>query len=206
MAVGRELEVIKHADTHVPRVEEIVCLAIWHEDAYESWVFPSVPWWLLNNPSYLHTRSQNIEKALGYYNSPRFSISGKPVELNDCHNVHEARWYNEQCKLLLFVVNETCYRYQPKLSRENADIADWLIRLTNKQRNWGFSLTYLYLRSVKGFGWNHKRVYRTYCELALHCRIKPKQRLIRVKPEPLHSFTDQRMRVNGLHTRPTWRR
>jgi putative transposase len=36
---------------------------------------------------------------------------------------------------LLFVVNETCYRYQPKLSRENADIADWLIRLTNKQRN-----------------------------------------------------------------------
>jgi putative transposase len=68
---------------------------------------------------------------------------------------------------LLFVVNETCYRYQPKLSRENADIADWLIRLTKKQRNWGFGLCYLYLPKVKGFGWNHKRVYRIYCELTL---------------------------------------
>lgn len=85
----------------------------------------------------------------------------------------------------LFVVSETCYRYQPKLSRENADIADWLIRLTDKQRNWGFGLCYLYLRNVKGFGWNHKRVYRIYCELALNLRIKPKKRLIRAKPEPL---------------------
>ena len=86
---------------------------------------------------------------------------------------------------LLFVVSETCYRYQPKLSRENADIADWLIRLTDKQRNWGFGLCYLYLRNVKGFGWNHKRVYRIYCELTLNLRIKPKKRLIRAKPEPL---------------------
>jgi len=65
----------------------------------------------------------------------------------------------------IFVVSETCYRYQAKLSGENGLIADWLVRLTHNQRNWGFGLCYLYLRNVKGFKWNHKRVYRIYLEL-----------------------------------------
>jgi putative transposase len=84
-----------------------------------------------------------------------------------------------------FVISETCYRYQPTLSDENAEIADWLIRLTHNQRNWGFGLCFLYLRNVKGFGWNHKRVYRIYRALELNLRIKPKKRLVRAKPEPL---------------------
>jgi len=82
-------------------------------------------------------------------------------------------------------ISEVCYRYQPKLSSENTEIADWLIRLTHHQRNWGFGLCFLYLRNVKGYGWNHKRVYRIYRELELNLRIKPKKRLIRDKPEPL---------------------
>jgi len=85
----------------------------------------------------------------------------------------------------IFAISETCYRYHPKLSSENAEIADWLIRLTHNQRNWGFGLCFLFLRNVKGFGWNHKRVYRIYCELELNLRIKPKKRLVREKPEPL---------------------
>ena len=52
-------------------------------------------------------------------------------------------------------------------------------------RNWGFGLCFLYLRNVQGYGWNHKRVYRIYCELELNLRIKPKKRLKRDKPEPL---------------------
>ena len=40
---------------------------------------------------------------------------------------------------------------------------------------WGFGLCYLYLRNVKGFGWNHKRVYRIYRELELNMRIKPRK-------------------------------
>jgi putative transposase len=84
-----------------------------------------------------------------------------------------------------FQISETCYRYRPKLSEENVRIADWLIRLTHNQRNWGFGLCFLYLRNVKGFGWNHKRVYRIYRELELNLRIKPKKRLKRAKPEPL---------------------
>ena len=85
----------------------------------------------------------------------------------------------------LFGLSETCYRYQAKLSDENALIADWLIRVTQNQRNWGFGLCFLYLRNVKGFVWNHKRVYRIYRELELNMRIKPKKRLIRDKPESL---------------------
>lgn len=82
-------------------------------------------------------------------------------------------------------ISETCYRYQPKLSSENAEIADWLIRLTDNQKNWGFGLCYLYLRNVKGYRWNHKRVYRIYRKLELNLRIKPKKRIVRGKPEPL---------------------
>jgi putative transposase len=85
----------------------------------------------------------------------------------------------------LFGISETCYRYQPKLNDENTIIADWLMRLAQNQRNWGFGLCFLYLRNVKGYGWNHKRVYRIYRELELNMRIKPKKRLIREKPEAL---------------------
>lgn len=49
----------------------------------------------------------------------------------------------------------------------------------------GFKLCFFYLRNVKGFEWNHKRVYRIYCELALNLRIKPKRRLKRETPAAL---------------------
>jgi putative transposase len=84
-----------------------------------------------------------------------------------------------------FRISQTCYRYQAKLSDENVQIADWLIRLTHNQRDWGFGLCFDYLRIVKGFAWNHKRVYRIYRELELNLRIHPKKRLKRDKPEPL---------------------
>jgi putative transposase len=84
-----------------------------------------------------------------------------------------------------FGISETCYRYQPKLSGNNAHIADWLLRLTTTNRTWGFGLCFLYLRNVKGYGYNHKRVYRIYRELELNLRIKPKRRLKRDKPDEL---------------------
>jgi putative transposase len=84
-----------------------------------------------------------------------------------------------------FAVSETCYRYQRRLSDGNAVIADWLLRLTFNQKNWGFGMCYLYLRNVKRFAWNHKRVYRIYRELELNLRIKPRKRLVREKPQPL---------------------
>jgi putative transposase len=84
-----------------------------------------------------------------------------------------------------FSISETCYRYQAKLSDDNALIADWLLRLTTTNRTWGFGLCFLYLRNVKEFPYNHKRVYRIYRELELNLRIKPRRRLNREVPDPL---------------------
>lgn len=84
-----------------------------------------------------------------------------------------------------FMISQTCYRYEAILSDENAEIAEWLLRLTECHKRWGFGLCFLYLRNVRGFKWNHKRVYRIYCELELNLRIKPRKRLKRDKPGAL---------------------
>jgi len=42
----------------------------------------------------------------------------------------------------VFVISECCYRYRRLLSQENQTIADWLVRITDSQRNWGFGLCY----------------------------------------------------------------
>ncbi|MDP2050067.1 MAG: IS3 family transposase [Cypionkella sp.] len=84
-----------------------------------------------------------------------------------------------------FGVSETCYRYSPKLKDENEEIADLRVGLTDARKTWGFGLCFLHLRNVKGHPWNHKRVYRLYCELELNLRIKPRKRLKREKPDVL---------------------
>ena len=75
-----------------------------------------------------------------------------------------------------FGVSETCYRYSPKRDEENEMIADLLVGLTEARRTWGFGLCFLHLRNVKGHPWNHKRVYRIYCELELNLRSEPLRR------------------------------
>src|SRR6056297_1472216 len=102
-----------------------------------------------------------------------------------------ARWAVDQKQISIrlacatFSISQTCYRYQPRLSDENAEIADWLLRLTQTQKRWGFGLCFLYLRNVKGYGWNHKRVYRIYRELELNLGIKPRRRIRRDYPGEL---------------------
>jgi putative transposase len=55
------------------------------------------------------------------------------------------------CMSVSVSVSESCYYYQPKLSSQNAVIADWLLRLTTANKRWGFGLCYLHLRNVRGF-------------------------------------------------------
>ena len=95
----------------------------------------------------------------------------------------------KQCSIRLacriFQISQTCYRYRHTLSEDNQLIGQLLLEITNNHKNWGFSLCFLYLRNVKGYPWNHKRVYRIYLELQLNLRIKPKKRLQREKPGKL---------------------
>ena len=76
-----------------------------------------------------------------------------------------------------FHISQACYRYKAQRCIEDDEIAQWLLRLTDNNRNWGFGLCFLYLRNVRGFKWNHKRVYRIYRELELNLRIRPRKRL-----------------------------
>jgi len=93
----------------------------------------------------------------------------------------------QACNFL--IISESGYRYAPKNNAENQRIADWLLRLTTTHKRWGFGLCFAYLRNVKGFVWNHKRVYRIYRELELNLRIKPRRRIKRDRPDPLGEAT-----------------
>ena len=72
-----------------------------------------------------------------------------------------------------FGISETCYRYQAKFSDDNALIAEQLLELTEENTDWSFGLCFSYLHHVESHYWNHKRVYRIYCELALNLRHAP---------------------------------
>lgn len=52
-----------------------------------------------------------------------------------------------------------------------------------------------------GLPYNHKRVYRIYCELELNLRIKPKRRIKRAKPVPLAvpDQINQSLRMDFMH-------
>ena len=51
-----------------------------------------------------------------------------------------------------------------------------LLQLAKKHIGWGFDKMRAAIK-LYGYAWNHKRIRRVYCELALNLRIKPKKRL-----------------------------
>jgi putative transposase len=55
-----------------------------------------------------------------------------------------------------------------RLGDENEEIADLLAGLTTARKTGGFGPCFPHLRNVQGHPWNHKRVYRIYCELELN--------------------------------------
>ena len=85
----------------------------------------------------------------------------------------------------LFGISRTAQRYHRVIDDEQKDISEILIRLAESHKRWGFGLMFRWLRK-NGYHWNHKRVYRIYCELSLNLRIKPKKRLPSRFPTPLH--------------------
>ena len=75
------------------------------------------------------------------------------------------------------------YRYVKKKANNN-EIKAKLTQLAKDHHRWGFRKMAAYLRK-QGNVWNHKKVYRIYCEMELNIRVKPKKRLPAREPRPL---------------------
>lgn len=80
-------------------------------------------------------------------------------------------------------LSRSVYAYQPK-PRDDAPIIGALTSLADKHPRWGFYKLFQVIKR-QGHGWNHKRVYRVYCELKMNLRRKGKKRLPSRNPEPL---------------------
>lgn len=83
----------------------------------------------------------------------------------------------------LFGISRCALRYGAKV-RDDGEIENALRELAEKHRRWGFWKMYQRLR-LDGHGWNHKRVWRVYCQMGLNIRVKPKKRLPSRNPKPL---------------------
>lgn len=75
------------------------------------------------------------------------------------------------------------FRYQAK-KPDDREIQIELQAIAERKPRWGFRKMFAYLKN-QGFRWNHKRVYRVYCEMKLNLRVKPKKRLPSRDPKPL---------------------
>ena len=80
-------------------------------------------------------------------------------------------------------INDSVYRYQPDKTRDDKVTAK-LLEAVERYPAYGFSKLFKILKR-RGHGWNHKRVYRIYCELKLNKRRRGKKRLPTRHPEPL---------------------
>ena len=68
--------------------------------------------------------------------------------------------------------------YKPPADRleKDRDVIAALTTLTDEHRRWGFWKSYERLRQ-DGHSWNHKRLYRVYCQLGLNHKRRTKKRI-----------------------------
>lgn len=80
-------------------------------------------------------------------------------------------------------LSRTVYYYQPDMEGDQP-VINALLSLVEQYPKRGFGKFFTILRR-QGYKWNHKRVYRVYCNLKLNMRRKGKKRLPNRHPEPL---------------------
>lgn len=80
---------------------------------------------------------------------------------------------NRVCRLLK--ISRSVYHYKAKLANDS-EIKEALQSLAEQHRRYGFAMMFQKIKQ-RGHQWNHKRVYRVYCEMQLNLRRKPKKRL-----------------------------
>jgi putative transposase len=75
--------------------------------------------------------------------------------------------------------------YSPQENRDSdAKVIDAINAMIDRHPRWGFWKTFKALRRI-GHGWNHKRVYRVYCDLKLNQKRRAKKRLPQRFKQPL---------------------
>lgn len=74
--------------------------------------------------------------------------------------------------------------YRPPHGRDDSEVIDAINEVISKHSRHGFWKTFKILRR-KGFGWNHKRVYRVYCKLNLNQKRRAKKRIPQRVQQPL---------------------
>lgn len=73
-------------------------------------------------------------------------------------------------------ISSSAYYYQPIKKVEDEKIKGLLRQLAEAHPRWGFGKMMGKIKQTHS--WNHKRVYRIYCELHLNIRIKPRKRIL----------------------------
>lgn len=76
------------------------------------------------------------------------------------------------------------YKIPVAATERDADIIKALNDIVERHARWGFWKCFGLLRK-RGFVWNHKRVYRVYCELRLNQKRRTKRRLPERIRQPL---------------------
>jgi len=101
-------------------------------------------------------------------------MAGYAIEI---HQTSERR----ACRLAN--LSRYAYRYVKKKANDS-EIKTRLSQIAEDHPRWGFRKMAATLRK-QGNQWNHKKMYRIYCEMGLNLRVKPKKRLPSRKPQPL---------------------
>lgn len=81
---------------------------------------------------------------------------------------------NRACRLAS--IDRKTYSYQSKGVQMTTEICQLLSELAKEHPRYGFKKLFEMIR-LKGYCWNHKRVYRHYIGLKLNLKRKPKKRL-----------------------------
>jgi putative transposase len=102
-------------------------------------------------------------------------------ELVDYARRHHGASLRLACRVV--GISDSVYRYRPD-TRKDEPVIQALQAAVERYPAYGFSKLFKVLRRW-GHGWNHKRVYRLYCELKLNKRRRGKKRLPTRSPEPL---------------------
>ena len=76
----------------------------------------------------------------------------------------------------LLSISKRAYYYQNKKSSGDEEISVYLKTLATVHKRWGADKMKLKAKADKK-PWNHKRIYRVYCELGLNIRVKPRKRI-----------------------------